>query len=149
MNSNILYPPTYLYLAILFMVGLHFLLPTEVVFIANWKLIGAVNIIFGIFLNLAADKLFKKYDTTVKPGEDSEVLLTDGVFKISRNPMYLGMVLILFGSGFILGSLPPFLVIPIFIRLIDTKFIKIEEYMLKKKFGMMWFEYTNTTRKWI
>ena len=134
MNFRIIYPPTYLYMAIAFMVGLHFIIPIEEV--------------LGIYFNLAADKLFKKYDTTVKPNKESDQLITCGVFKISRNPMYLGMVLILLGLAIILGSLSEFVVIPIFIYLLHKNFIQIEEKMLKEKFGNFWIEYKNTTRKW-
>ncbi len=148
MNSRIIYPPTYLYMSIAFMVGLHFIIPIVEVFNNYWKLIGVIPIILGIYFNIAADKSFNKYDTTVKPNKASDRLITCGVFKISRNPMYLGMVLILLGLGFILGSLSQFLVIPIFISLLNKKFIQIEEKMLEEKFGDFWIEYKDTTRKW-
>ena len=103
----------------------------------------------GSLLNLIADSSFKKINTTVKPFEESTALLTDGVFRISRNPMYLGMAFILSGISILLGSLSPFFVILIFMFAMDFVFIRKEEAMLQKKFGTTWLEYKKTVRRWI
>ena len=66
--------------------------------------------------------------------ENSKMLIKDG------NPIYLGMLLVLFGLGFIFRSLSSFLVIPVFIFLLETKFIKIEELMLTNKNEILWNE---------
>jgi protein-S-isoprenylcysteine O-methyltransferase Ste14 len=73
----------------------------------------------------------------------------DGVFRLSRNPMYLGMALIHLSICIFLGSLTPFLIVPVFIFAIDKKFIEIEEKMLKDRFGNSWINYIEITRKWI
>ena len=112
-------------------------------------MIGIFPISIGVYLNLAADKLLKINDTTVKPGEQSEILVQSGVFKLSRNPMYLGMALILFGIAIILGSVTPFIVLIIFVYLININFISIEESMLEDKFGANWIEYKKNVRLWI
>ena len=62
-----------------------------------------VPLALGIALNLAADNSFKRYKTTVKPVENSTVLITAGVFRLSRHPMYLGFVLILVGITLLMG----------------------------------------------
>ena len=98
---------------------------------------------------MAADKAFKEFDTTVKPFEASSHLITDGVFRISRNPMYLGMFLILIGLGLSLGSLLPIIFPFIFARIIKRRFILAEEKMLKEKFGKEWLFYKNEVRRWI
>lgn len=64
-------------------------------------------LIFGVALNISADRMFKQHKTTVKPFEESTSLVTDGVFRFSRNPMYLGMVLILSGVVLLAGSTTP------------------------------------------
>lgn len=73
----------------------------------------------GAALNLIADSAFRTAKTTVKPFQESAALITDGVYRISRHPMYLGLVLILRGLDILLGSLTPFLIVPIFIIVID------------------------------
>jgi protein-S-isoprenylcysteine O-methyltransferase Ste14 len=131
------------------MVLLHFIFPIYK-FIENyWKLIGIATFLSGILLNLLADRSIKKNKTTVKPGEDSEVLIKNGVFRISRNPMYLGMSLIHLGIGIFLGSISPFLVIPVFIYLVEKRFIALEEQKLEEKFGIEWNNYKKFVRKWI
>jgi protein-S-isoprenylcysteine O-methyltransferase Ste14 len=82
-------PPIYLFSAIAIMVLLHFLLPGTKVLALPWNLPGVIPLVFGIIINLSADKSFKKNETTVKPLEKSDRLITKGVFKISRHPMYL------------------------------------------------------------
>jgi protein-S-isoprenylcysteine O-methyltransferase Ste14 len=57
--------------------------------------------------------------------------LTEGVYGISRHPIYLGFVLILIGVATLLGSFMPLVVIPIFVVLMEVVFIQVEERMLE------------------
>ncbi len=98
---------------------------------------------------MLADQKFKKHGTTVKPFEVSTALVTDGVFSISRHPMYLGMTLILLGIGVLLGSATPFAVVPVFTVLIDRIFIVQEEKMLEDTFGDQFRQYRKQVRRWI
>jgi protein-S-isoprenylcysteine O-methyltransferase Ste14 len=63
--------------------------------------------------------------------------------------MYLGFVLILLGVALLLGSLTPWLVIPIFAILIDRVFIQVEERMLAEQFGQDWSTYKAGARRWL
>lgn len=142
-------PPTYFFVSLIFIVILHFLLPIIRVLEVPWNLAGFVPAIFGSVLNLIADKDFKKYNTTVKPFEKSTVLITNGVFTITRNPMYLGMALLLLGAVMIVGSLSPYICVIVFIILMDNVFIKAEEKQLAEVFGKQWEEYKQKVRRWI
>lgn len=142
-------PPTYLFTAIVTMVLLHFLFPHANVVPFPWQFLGCLPLLFGIALNLKADKAFKKNHTTVKPFEESTVLITTGVFRLSRHPMYLGMLFILIGIGILMGTLMPFLVIPVFALLMEVMFVRIEEQMLANRFGTTWQEYQAKVRRWI
>ena len=142
-------PPTYLFSAIAVMAVLHFLFPLAKIVPPPWNLLGAVPLVFGIILNLLADRAFKKRETTVKPFEESTALITSGVFRISRHPMYLGMLLILAGIGILMRSLSPFLVIPVFGILMERVFITVEEGMLERQFGGAWLQYRDKVGRWI
>jgi len=142
-------PPTYIFVSIVFMLLLYFLFPVVKIVRFPWNLLGAVPLFAGIFINLVADDVFKKHDTTVKPFETSNVLITDGVFQITRHPMYLGMVFILSGIAVLLGELSPFVVVPIFAYLMDAVFIKAEERMIEGQFPHAWREYKKKVRRWI
>ncbi|MBN1449714.1 MAG: isoprenylcysteine carboxylmethyltransferase family protein [Anaerolineales bacterium] len=148
MKSTKIMPPTYLLIAIIAMLAFHFIFPVAWIVPSLWNLIGLVFLVSGVIMNLIADKTFHQAGTTVKPFEESEMLVTDGVFKISRNPMYLGFVLILAGVAIFLRSLSPILVIFAFVALITNSFIKAEERMLAEKFGSSWEQYKLKTRRW-
>jgi protein-S-isoprenylcysteine O-methyltransferase Ste14 len=128
---------------------LHFLFPVVKIIPFPWNLLAAIPFALGLALNLLADRAFKKHGTTVKPFEESAVLLTTGVFRISRNPMYLGFVLILVGIATLMGSLTPWAIIPILFILMDVLFITAEEKMLEHTFGDRWLEYKKSVRRWI
>ena len=130
-------------------VVLHFLLPLHQILYFPWCLLGLAPLVIGIMLNLLADQAFKKHNTTVKPFEESSALITDGVFKITRNPMYLGMILILLGVAMLLGSAAPFVVILVLAALLDLVFIAPEEQNLDVTFGDRFREYRRRVRKWI
>jgi len=141
-------PTTILLIAILLCIGLHILVPLRYIVPSPWNLVGIIPILFGIWINLSADQAFKKAGTTVKPFEESDALIRNGVFQLSRNPMYLGFEAILLGIVLLLKSLSPFLVIVIFPIWIDRSFIQQEEHMLEAKFGEDWRIYKAAVRKW-
>ena len=142
-------PTTYLLLAMLAMIAIHFLLPVLLIIPPLWNWLGLLPLALGAAINLVADGAFHKANTTVRPFEESSVLVTDGVFKISRNPMYLGFLLTLFGIAVLLRSLTPYAVILVFAIWIQRKFIAEEERMLAEKFGAEWQVYRRRTRRWI
>ena len=142
-------PPTYLFVSIGTMAALHFLLPLKRIILFPFNLLGAIPLALGIAFNLIADRAFKKNKTTVKPFEKSTVLITGGVFGISRHPMYLGFVLILTGVAILMGSLTPYLVIVAFVILMHAIFVRAEEEMLEETFGDAWLKYKKRVRRWI
>lgn len=142
-------PPTYFLAACLLTVLLHFILPIHRVIELPWRLAGTVPLFIGILLNLLADRSLKLHKTTVKPDEESTTLITAGVFTVSRNPMYLGMVLILIGVAVLLGSVGPFLPALILAVLLDRAFIVPEERMLEATFGDRFRNYRDRTRRWL
>jgi protein-S-isoprenylcysteine O-methyltransferase Ste14 len=128
-------PPTYFISSILLIIIVDFLFPIITFIYFPWSLLGLPLLAAGGVLNLLADRDFKRYKTTVKPYEQASVLITNGVFRISRNPMYLGMGMFFFGESILLGSLSPFFVSIICSLLLDFIFIRTEEGMLLEKFG--------------
>ncbi|MEE8233425.1 MAG: isoprenylcysteine carboxylmethyltransferase family protein, partial [Gammaproteobacteria bacterium] len=92
---------------------------------------------------------FKKSGTAIRPFETSTVLVKGGPYRFTRNPMYLGMVLILIGMAIYLGSLTPWFVIPVFFLIIQEWFIKYEEPFLENTFGKEYQDYKTKVRRWI
>jgi len=149
MKSTKIMPPTWMLIAIIFMLIMNFVFPVMQIIPPNWNFMGILLLVSGIILNLSADTSFKRAGTTVKPFQESSSLVTEGIYQISRNPMYLGMVLILTGFAVLLRSLSPFLAILPFAILIDRTYIQSEERMLEKKFGATWEMYKVKTRRWL
>jgi protein-S-isoprenylcysteine O-methyltransferase Ste14 len=149
MQLRKLLPPTYFYGAIALIIVLHVLLPGPQIFPSPWRYLGVIPLILGSAFSILADQAFKRFGTTVKPFEESNTLVTDGVFQVSRNPMYLGFVLLLAGLVMLLGSATPWIVVIIFPFLMDLRFIRAEEAMLEARFGDSWLRYKQSVRKWL
>ncbi len=92
--------------------------------------------------------IFKKEKTAIKPFQKSQALITYGPFRISRHPNYLGMLTILIGELFILGSLTYLIAPAVFFILMETLSIPQEEKMIAETFGKEYLDYKKKTRKW-
>jgi protein-S-isoprenylcysteine O-methyltransferase Ste14 len=149
MTRRRILPPTYLLYALLGMIALHFTVPVVKIIPAPWNILGVLSLASGIAMNLSADHLLHLQKTTVKPFEPSTTLVVKGVYRFSRNPMYMGFALVLTGAAILLGSLSAFIVIPIFVLIIDKVYIEAEERMLADRFGEEWTDYRKQTRRWI
>ena len=149
MNNGPALPPLYLFTSLAIMVLLHFFVPVYAVLSYPVNAIGLIPLAVGIMLNLAADSALKKHGTTVRPFEDATTLVTTGVYRYSRNPMYLGMMLILVGVALLMGSMTPCVIVPGFAVVIARVFVKPEETLLAKQFGQNWETYRDSVRRWL
>jgi protein-S-isoprenylcysteine O-methyltransferase Ste14 len=144
-----IYPPTQLLLMIIFQVILGFLAPLKKIVTAPSNYSGIIFIVFGIAINLWADAIFKKQNTAVKPDEKPSRLIESGPFRISRHPMYLGMIVILLGIAILMGSLSAFIFPIIFFLIMQFKYIPQEEKIMENEFGKAYLDYKKKARKWI
>ena len=142
-------PPVYFFAAIAFALLAHFVFPLDVLIPFGWRFAGLGPLAAGTALNIAADRQFKLRGTTVKPFQSSSALVTDGVFGWSRNPMYLGMVLIVAGVAILLGSVTPWIAVAVLAVLLDRVFIAREETMLAGTFGAAFEDYRARVRRWL
>ena len=113
------------------------------------QLFGGLLIGGGAILMLLAIMEMRKRRTTVIPHREAETLVTSGIFKRSRNPIYVGDALVL--AGFILRWDAPLalILVPIFIWIIERRFIIPEEKMLRRKFRADFARYEQKTRRWV
>ena len=142
-------PPTQFYIYLIISILLHYIIPLIQIFNYPYYLIGFLFFIIGTGLNIWADILLKKQKTSVKPNEKPTALIKTGAFKISRNPMYLGLAMILFGAGFILGSVTSFVGVILFVAAMEIAFIPTEEKNLSEQFGKEFEDYKKIVRRWI
>ena len=142
-------PPTYFMSSIFLVAIIHFIFPITKLIFFPWNLLGLPLLAIGGILNLLPDRDFNRFNTTVKPFEYSSKLITSGTFRLSRNPMYLGMGIFLTGESMLFGSLGPFIIPIVFVVLMHFIFIIPEEKMLLEKFHEEYKAYTNKVRRWI
>ena len=119
--------------------------------IKNEIIFGSFMIISGLIIILSAIILFKKYQTTITPLNPSNAtkLITDGIYKFSRNPMYLGLLLVLLGISIILNLTGGFFLIPLFILYLNLFQIIPEENAMVDLFKDEFLEYKKKVRRWI
>ena len=149
MKPKKLIPPVWFFALLLLSIALGIYLPVLKFWSYPFSLLGVVPIALGAVLNLWADSLFKKNRTTVKPHLKPSTLLTSGAFRVSRNPMYLGMVLILFGAAACVGSITAFLSPVLFFLISELDFIPWEESVMEDVFGQPYLDYKKRVRRWI
>ena len=113
--------------------------------------VSIILVVVGIAIGLIAIRRFYQVDTTVLPDEmdSSSALVTGGIFKISRNPMYLGMATVITGVGVGLGTLVMLPILGLFVFWITENQIKPEEHALVKIFGSKFEDYKSKVRRWI
>ena len=107
--------------------------------------------IIGLGSGVMGVAQFKKAQTTVNPHtpEKSTNLVTRGIYQYTRNPMYLGLVLILLGWAFYLSHFLPFMLVPVFMIYMTRFQIQPEERMMTQKFGIEYQDYIAKVRRWI
>lgn len=113
--------------------------------------VGILAISIGAILAIIGVVEFRKAKTTVDPRDPqkSEKLVTNGIYAISRNPMYLGFLVILLGWFIILENIAGLLFLPAFVLFLNYFQIKPEERFLLQKFGSDYSEYCRKVRRWI
>lgn len=107
--------------------------------------------VMGLSLGIMGVTQFRIAQTTPNPQALEQVssLVTSGIYQYSRNPMYVGLVLILLGWAFYLSHFLAFVLLPIFILYITRFQIQPEERMMAQKFGKTYQDYLNKVRRWI
>jgi protein-S-isoprenylcysteine O-methyltransferase Ste14 len=105
--------------------------------------------VLGLTLVVAAATQFRRAGTPIHAFEQPTTLVTHGLYRYSRNPIYLGMIVLLTGVAVLLGSLSPFAAIPLFAVTIARRFIVSEESRLSAAFGDAYRQYLARTRRWL
>lgn len=124
--------------------ALDFTLPAKVVAVAALAAAGATFAALGV-------RAFVRARTTLDPRvpHESSRLVRSGVYRASRNPMYLGMLLLLAAWGLHLGNLAALLGLPAFVLYMNRFQIGPEERLLRQKFGPEFDQYRAAVRRWL
>lgn len=117
-------------------------LPSSVVIAASFAVIG-----FGVMLR--AWWLFKLRGTAICPTSIATRLVTDDIFSLSRNPMYLGMLMMMLGLAVGVGSIPYYAAALTLFIILNNAFCPFEEQKLAAGFGDAYEAYRSTVRRWL
>ncbi len=112
-------------------------------------LAGALLCALGVGVVFSAFGLFRKTGQDPAPWEPSPELLATGIYRFTRNPMYLGLGLLQAGIGVLLGNLWMVALVPASWAVIYWTAIRHEEAYLERKFGIAYLDYKKSVRRWL
>ena len=120
----------------------------------NWTysaVAAVVMVLLGLVISLGGVVTFKGANTTMDPKhpDQASTLISSGIYRYSRNPMYLGVLFMLVGWGFYLANLLSILCVLIFVGYITRFQIIPEERLLQEKFGSEFLSYKRRVRRWL
>jgi protein-S-isoprenylcysteine O-methyltransferase Ste14 len=144
-----LMPPTYFLVALLLVVASRLVL--GVLAYSNWLTLaaGVALMAAGVALNLLTDSAFKKRATPVSPDAVPSAFVDSGVFRLTRNPMYLGMAMIVAAAALLVGAPVGLVAACAFVWIMDRSFVPGEERNLELAFGSAYTYYRTRVRRWI
>lgn len=130
--------------------GVGYLAPASLAFAWRASLALAFAVAGGL-VALAGVLAFRRNKTTVNPftPDKSSSLVASGIYRFSRNPMYLGFLLVLIGWAAFLGSWAPALWLPVFVAYMNRFQIQPEERALIQRFGPEFLAYAGSVRRWL
>ena len=142
-------PPMIAVVSIIAMIVLHVVVPIATVVPAPFSYGGALPLATGATMIVWSRRPFQAAGTPIKPFTESTALIRHGLYRWSRNPMYVGAVLLLTGAAILLGSLAPLLVVLAFFAILQEGFVRQEERLLERTFGEPYRAYRRSVRRWL
>jgi protein-S-isoprenylcysteine O-methyltransferase Ste14 len=121
-----------------------FLIPYQTLVACGFAILGAATSFLGVLS-------FRRAGTTVNPlkPDTSSALVGSGVYKLTRNPMYLGFLMLLIGWGIYLSNALALFFVPAFVVYMNRFQIEPEERALTSRFGQEFVAYTARVRRWL
>ncbi|SMO60558.1 methyltransferase family protein [Fodinibius sediminis] len=116
-----------------------------------WFWPAVVTASAGVVMGILGLLEFYRHATTINPHKPAKAssLVDSGVYRLSRNPMYLALACVLLSWGFYLGSAASLLLIPLFVWYMNRFQIIPEERIMIEKFGDAYRRYQSAVRRWI
>lgn len=142
-------PPVYLLSTLILMWLLQLYVPIYQFVHPPMAYAGIVVILFGIIMTAISAGVFLKVDTGLEPFDEAKVLVTSGFYRFTRNPMYMGMFIMLLGVAFMFGAVSALIPVPVFFLIIRNNFVLGEERFCEAAFGQQYLDYKLRVRRWI
>jgi protein-S-isoprenylcysteine O-methyltransferase Ste14 len=142
-------PPKIALVAIITMIALHAVVPLAIVVRTPFSYAGSLLLATGAAMIIWSRRAFQAAGTPITPFTESTDLIVHGLYRWSRNPMYLGTVLLLTGVATLFGTLAPLLVVTVVFLVLQESFICREERLLEDTFGDRYRAYQRSVRRWL
>ncbi|PHR18670.1 MAG: isoprenylcysteine carboxyl methyltransferase [Sphingopyxis sp.] len=122
----------------------------EFIPVSPWIMVaGGVAILAGFCIMIAGTSRFRKLGNNLEPWKHANQIVNSGIYRFTRNPMYLGMALTALGLALLLRSSWAVILLPVALLVIRTQVIAREESYLAAKFGDEYLTYKAKVRRWI
>jgi protein-S-isoprenylcysteine O-methyltransferase Ste14 len=112
-------------------------------------MVGFTFVAIGFALAAVSVRSFRRAGTTVVPGEPSTALVVTGPYQVTRNPIYIGLVLMYFGLAVILTSLWVLLLLVPVLAILQRGVVEREEAYLERQFGEAYRKYQARVPRWL
>ena len=144
-------PPLFFFVCLGFGFLLEYFLPIHPISLSLIPrvIVGCIFILISGYFAASAFVVLIKNKTSFDTSKSTTKIVTDGSFRFSRNPLYLSLLLLLFGIAVLMFSIWLFFTIPILYILFLFKAVKPEESYLSQKFGEEYLEYSAKVRRWV
>lgn len=142
-------PPVYLLISLVLMWLMQSYLPVYQYIQPPFAYLGIITVLFGITMAAISAGMFRRAGTGIEPFDEATTLVTIGFYRFSRNPMYMGMFLMLLGVAFLMGTVGALLPVPVFVLIIRNNFVLGEERFLEAAFGRHYLDYKSEVRRWV
>lgn len=143
-----LIPPYLLIVSALLMICLHVFLPVVHFIHQPFNFSGFFFIACGLVVAKNIGRRFSNVNTEIHTFKNPRHLVTTGLFKYTRNPIYVGFVVVLIGFALLLGSVTSFLPVMLFFAVIHFWYIPFEEKALERQFGEEYRKYKKEVGRW-
>jgi protein-S-isoprenylcysteine O-methyltransferase Ste14 len=147
--SPMVHPPI---VALMFIVLAYFLgrfVPRPFPVPAILQYLGLAMTFLGFLLGIGAFLEFRKARTTLDPHGSAKHLVTSGIYRFTRNPIYLGFLLMVIGLPLNSGLYWGLVMAPFYVLTMNRLIIQREEAYLERKFGKAYTSYTSRVRRWV
>jgi protein-S-isoprenylcysteine O-methyltransferase Ste14 len=148
--AGVIAPPPLIYLAGLALgFALGAVLPSATLPWAVRWLLGPLLVIAGLLLMRSFISSFRRAETPVHPGWPTTALVTDGPYRHTRNPAYVGMALFSIGIALLAAAPWALIGVAVAVLVVDRGVIAREERYLERRFGAEYVDYSSRVRRWL
>ncbi len=149
-NAEVIAFPPALYSVILSIgLVLSFFFPVSFLTRPVSLLLAAIAVISAGWISISAFRAMNRAQTAVNPAKPTTAIVSDGVFRLTRNPLYLSLTLLYIGISFVFSTLWALLLLLPLLVIVHIGVIKREEIYLERKFGDEYRQYKAQVRRWL